>query len=260
MEAKSLYTSFRKYHSPTWRCPTCLNDTLEIVTDSFKEAETSDTIKYRHEDWFDEEMAKGVFSCLLRCSRKACRESVALSGETVALETFNAEMTDRWFEPGYRPKHFYPPIPLFLPPEKCPERIFDLLTEVSALIPAHPASAVNIMRTVVERMLDSLNVPKEREIKNGKRKGQLMRLSANTRIVEYPELLGEQSQAFMALKVLGNHGSHGGKDITRSAINDACAVIEHLLEFLFSESANVQEHIERINKAFSEDDDQETAS
>ena len=32
-------------------------------------------------------------------------------------------------------KYFYPPLPLFLFPEKCPEDIADLLAEVSALIP-----------------------------------------------------------------------------------------------------------------------------
>lgn len=61
-------------------------------------------------------------------------EKVALSGQVVAVECFNDEMTERWYVSGFRPKYFYPPLPLFLFPEKCPEDIADLLAEVSALI------------------------------------------------------------------------------------------------------------------------------
>lgn len=249
MQPKLLYTTFRRNDLPAWRCPACLNETLEIVPDSFKTADTSATANCRDELWFDEEMAQGVFSCLLRCSRQACREHVALSGQTIYLEEFNDEMTERWYVSGYRPMNFYPPLPLFLPPEKCPEEIYDMLAEISALIPAHPASAVNIMRTVLEMMLDSIGVPREKAEFN--KKGQKIRLTTHQRITDYPDMLEPNNEAFMALKWLGNHASHGGLKVTRSAIDDACILIEHLIEFLFSESPDVKDNIARINNAYS---------
>ncbi|HBH6921914.1 TPA: DUF4145 domain-containing protein [Serratia marcescens] len=248
MRPKLLYSTFRRNDLPAWRCPTCLNETLEIVPESFKIAETSETATCRDELWFDEEMAKGVFSCLLRCSRQACREHVALSGQVISLETFNDEMTERWYESGYRPIHFYPPLPLFQPPDKCPEEIFDMLAEISALIPAHRASAVNIMRTVLEIMLDSIGVPREKTELN--KKGKKIRLTTHERICDYSAMLEPKNEAFMALKWLGNHGSHGGSKVTRSAIDDACVVIEDLIEFIFSESPDVKENIARINYAY----------
>ncbi len=248
MQPKLLYATFRRNDLPAWRCPTCLNETLEVVADSFKTAETSETTTYRDELWFDEEMAKGVFSCLLRCSRQACREHVALSGQVISLEEFNDEMTERWYQSGYRPKHFYPPLPLFLPPEKCPAEIFDMLDEISALIPSHPASAVNIMRTVLEMMLDSIGVPREKAELN--KKGQKIQLTTHKRISDYSAMLEPKNEAFMALKWLGNHGSHGGSKITRSAIDDACVIIGDLIEFLFSESPDVKENIARINYVY----------
>ena len=250
MQPNFLYDTFRRNDLPAWRCPACLNETLEIVPDSFKTAETSETATCRDKFWFDEEMAKGVFSCLLRCSRQACREHVALSGQVISLEEFNDEMTERWYQSGYRPMHFYPPLPLFLPPEKCPAEIFDMLTEISALIPAHPASAVNIMRTVLEMILDIIWVPRENAELN--KKGEKIRLTTHQRICDYSAMLEPKNDAFMALKWLGNHGSHGGSKVTRSAIVDACVVIGDLIEFVFFESPDVKDNIARIHVAYAQ--------
>ncbi|EPE5001741.1 DUF4145 domain-containing protein [Escherichia coli] len=245
MDPKLLYATFKRNDAPAWRCPNCMNETLEIVADSFVETDSSATTHFRDEVWFDEEMSGGVFSCVLRCTRQACQEKVALSGQVVAVECFNDEMTERWYVSGFRPKYFYPPLPLFLFPEKCPEDIADLLAEVSALIPSHPASAVNTMRTILEMMLDSLDVPREKTVK-----GKIIRLSTHERITYYSDKLGPNKDAFMALKWLGNHGSHGGIKVTRSSINDACILIGHLIDFLFLESPDVTIHIERINNVY----------
>lgn len=49
MQPTLLYTMFRRNDLPAWRCPNCFNEVLEIVPDSFKTAETSETINCRDE-------------------------------------------------------------------------------------------------------------------------------------------------------------------------------------------------------------------
>ncbi len=73
MDPKLLYATFKRNDAPAWRCPNCMNETLEIVADSFVETDSSATTQFRDEVWFDEEMSGGVFSCVLRCTRQACQ-------------------------------------------------------------------------------------------------------------------------------------------------------------------------------------------
>lgn len=101
------------------------------------------------------------------------------------------------------------------------------------------------MRTLLEMMLDSLDVPREKTVKD-----KVIRISTHERITNYSDKLGTNKDAFMALKWLGNHGSHGGVKVTRSSINDACILIGHLIDFLFQESPDVTIHIDRINNVF----------
>uniref|UniRef100_UPI0039AF0FA4 DUF4145 domain-containing protein n=2 Tax=Serratia TaxID=613 RepID=UPI0039AF0FA4 len=146
----------------------------------------------------------------------------------------------------YRARSFYPPLPIFTPPENCPDDICVQLKEISALLAAHPSAAVNTMRTVLEMLLDGLGVPREMP-RDGK---SPLSLTLHKRIDDYPAILGGYSDAFMALKWLGNRGSHTDEPIKQSHIEGACTVLDELIQQLYPQQSNVPTIVAELNNAY----------
>ena len=114
------FHKFSRDKFPDWRCPACLNETLVLIPESFIEKQSLQTGKISGEDWFEPYMYEGIFSCMLQCSRRDCRESVALIGESGYEEEWDDQMRARTYECVLAAKAFLPPLPLFTATEKCP--------------------------------------------------------------------------------------------------------------------------------------------
>ncbi|AGP47092.1 DUF4145 domain-containing protein [Serratia plymuthica] len=247
MSGASLYTMFLEDKIPHWRCPGCLNETLEIVPGSFHKEATSKTTQHQTAVWFEpEEHYTMVFSCLLRCSRKVCQEAVAITGEGWVENDFNEANEEYEYIELFRAKYFYPPLPIFILPENCPEPICRQLNEISALLAAHPSAAVNTMRTALEMLLDELGVP--REIARVGKSSVILTL--HKRIDDYPAIIGGYSAAFMALKWLGNRGSHTDEPIKQSHIVGACTVLDDLIQQIYPQKSNVPTIVAELNQAY----------
>lgn len=247
MSGPSLYTTFLEDKIPHWLCPGCLNETLEIIPGSFHKEANSDTSQHLTEEGFELDFHyRMVFSCLLRCSRKVCLEAVAINGEGWLELDINEEKGQQEYYQVYRARSFYPPLPIFTPPEHCPEDICGQLKEISALLAAHPSAAVNTMRTVLEMLLDGLGVP--REIERISKKPLVLTL--HKRIDDYSAILGGYSDAFMALKWLGNRGSHTDEPIKQSHIEGACTVLDELIQQLYPQKSNVPTIVAELSKAY----------
>ncbi|HFF9780670.1 DUF4145 domain-containing protein [Serratia marcescens] len=249
MLTPSLLTIFRKNDIPLWCCPSCFNDTLELVSGSFFSENTSQTALSLGEDWFEPEHYKMIFSCMLRCSRSSCKEHVAVSGKGWAREAFNEEMTEKWYEDVYQATYFYPPLPIIIPPEDCPEEICIELGNISALLPVSLNAGVNAMRSTLELLLDDLNIPRQLD-REGK-KSQILKL--HERIDNYKSDLGEYHAVFMALKWLGNYGSHGDKSrkgIREKHIEDACEILDALINKIYQRQKDISDKVARIQEYY----------
>lgn len=256
MSIPLLYKAFTEETIPHWRCPSCLNETLEIVPGSFFKEETSETRLGKNEFWFEpDHHYKTVFSCLLRCSRKACLEPVAITGIGWVDRDVDYEAEAVDYVERFCASTFHPPLPLFIPPADCPERVMRQLKEISALLAAHPSAAINTMRTVLELLLDELNVPRE-VARLGK---DPFVLTLHRRIEEHSAILGGHSAAFMALKWLGNTGSHSERRIQRSHIEGACAVLDDLIQQIYRPESAVPGIVATLSKAYAPPDRQTPA-
>ncbi|KYP87362.1 hypothetical protein WB91_21750 [bacteria symbiont BFo1 of Frankliniella occidentalis] len=246
MSSPLLYTSFTEDKIPHWRCPACHNETLEIVPGSFFKEKTSETMLSQDEIWFEYDHYKMIFSCMLRCSRKACLEPVAITGKGWLECRPDYESETINYVEYFRANTFHPPLPVFIPPGDCPEDVCRQLKEISALLAAHPSAAINTMRTVLEMLLDTLSVPRE-AARAGK---DPITLTLHRRIDEYPALLGDYKDAFMAIKWLGNQGSHSNKRIRQSHIEDACTVLDDLIQKIYSPVSAVPALVAKLSKAY----------
>lgn len=247
----SLFTPFRKERCPDWLCPACLNASLAVVPKSIQEAQTALTLRYKNTEGFEVEDYELIFSCMLKCERSDCRESVSVSGKGLLIQDFiygEYGIEDVNYVSEYRAKTFFPPLPLFVPPAGCPEYILDQLKEISALLTGHPAAAANAIRSLLEVLLDDLKVPRMVPQKNPQKQRAL---KLHERIENYGPLLGPHKPALMALKLLGNAGSHGGTPIQIQHLDDACAVLEQMVMQLYQSCPDLSDRVSRLNNAFS---------
>lgn len=233
--------SFLKDGIPLWRCPACHNASLKLVDDSFTDGISAATRNNQNECWFDVSDFEGVFTCMLQCTHKSCQEEVAVSGVGHGYVAVNAD--SEHYTTLYQARSFVPPIPVFMPPATCPEIIRDGLNLISMLLPVSGGAAVNAIRTLLEELLDELSVPRQSSEPSKKDRD----LSLHCRIENYADKLGIHHDAFMALKWLGNAGSHKLKKLDKSDIWDACEVLEDLLNQIYVTRDDIKAKIARLH-------------
>lgn len=205
-----------------------MNASLIIVPGSFVTYNTAETERDRHKDWYSEEYDRAVFCCMLQCSRVDCRESVSVAGSGEGMIDFDDEMNHTGFYMQYRAVTFVPPLPVFRIPQTCPKDVKGQLETIAALLPVSLNAAVNAMRITLEVLLDTFNIARS-SAGDPPRHIPLAR-----RILDNKTVLGSHFAAFDALKDLGNHGSHSGKPIRQSHVENACEILDELIQQLFS--------------------------
>jgi hypothetical protein len=179
--------------------------------------------KRRHgnEDWFPED-SDYAFTAWLKCRQPSCGQEVAICGVGSYDPEDDGEGGMIWTH-FFAPRYCYPMPDVIKIPPKCPNNIKEELRSAFALLWADPGAAAGRLRVALERLMDSLGLPKRRKDKNGK----LFDLSLHHRIELFQkrEPTGVQ---LMALKWLGNTGSHEGA-VSRKDLLDAFEILEHSL-------------------------------
>ncbi|MPR33649.1 DUF4145 domain-containing protein [Cytophagaceae bacterium SJW1-29] len=186
-----------------------------------------------------------TFSGVLNC--KSCHEFVAISGTGTIedfeyYDQFTGEYDRERFE-IFTPAFFYPPLPIFKIPEKCPPLIKDEIILSFALFWVDLSSCANKIRTAIEILLTQEKV-KRSVIKNKKRR----RLNLHDRIVEYQKKNSQIAEYLLAIKWIGNTGSHVGT-LSQTDILDAYELLDFSLRKLYDNNEQtLNKMIKEINK------------
>ncbi len=131
---------------------------------------------------------------------------------------------DTHYEDYFLPRFCTPMPDIFELPKKCPDDVACELRAAFALFWSDPSAAANRVRVALERLMDHLLVQKRRKNKNGK----FDKLKLHTRIEIFAKAEPFWGAQLMALKLLGNTGSHDG-GVTKDEVLDAFEIIEHAL-------------------------------
>jgi hypothetical protein len=247
MDRKLYKLPFRKERLPRWICPTCGKGTLRIRNNSFKAVETSGSVKaHVQQDW-DPQWIEYVYSCLLTCANVTCRDIVANSGEGFVEVDFdynsNGEPVQNYFD-FFRPKYFHPHLKLFSLPAGTPKDVVKEIYQSFELFFCNPPSASNHIRIALENLLTYMKV-KRYETKNGKK----MFLSLHKRIDLIPAKYQNLKDFCLAIKWLGNAGSHSDKEITADDVMDAYEIMDEMLrELLYKKQDHIKKLVKTINK------------
>ncbi|MEI9629325.1 DUF4145 domain-containing protein [Phytobacter diazotrophicus] len=236
----SLLIPFREYRCPDWICPVCGGNTLAIKEGTFHAGQTAESSKIWETPDVGLPDMEFAFVCLLFCERTRCPAVVAVTGTGVLPDSdrvrpYAGKITGDII---YRASSFTPALPAFAIPAGCPEEVALPLRQSFKLFIIAPGSAATAIRIALEALMDALKIPEARL------HSRLEKLRDNAAYAEHME-------ALMALKWLGNAGSHELDRVSSKDIEDAYQIIESVLDKIFAGSKEpLAALIDRMTRVF----------
>jgi hypothetical protein len=246
MDRKIFEISFSENNTPDWQCPTCGNGLLRIIKGTFFKNETSISIKAHSDDAWEPNWIEYTYSCLLQCTNNRCKGNVS----NIGIGMVNWDMVqdehdypNEVYRDLFKPLFFNPPLKIIRIPNKAPEIVSEALNSSFALFFCSPSAASNHVRTSVEELLTDLKV-KRFELSRGKRRS----ISLNRRIELLPAKYLGFKDLLLAIKWLGNAGSHSWKEVKFDDVMDAYEIMEHLLAEIYdSRTMKVKALAKKVN-------------
>ncbi len=247
MDRALFSLQFTEHHIPKWPCPKCGSGHLTLVPASLIHKETPKSEKeHDHEAW-DPDWIRYVFSCIFVCSDGLCNELISCCGMGQVAYFEYEDEDHEWVQASddrFTPKYFHPPLVLMDIPKGCPAEAVAHLSESFALFFADPGAALNSARAALEAVLTSLGI-KRFNLVNGKRR----QINLHQRIQLLPAKFNELKDLLIAVKWLGNAGSHDGVTLTAGDVRTTYDLLEHaLLEIFEAKGKKLKALAKRVNK------------
>jgi hypothetical protein len=229
---------------PQWPCPECGATSLSVVKDSLRTSVDATTARHEKDRDFEEEYETGRFVCLLQCSR--CKESCSVSGD-YDMGIADTDEGNYTYSRG-SPKSVTPALPVIRIPARCPQPIKEEVIAAFKLQWDDYASCLNRIRNALELILNDLGIPRAKVNKKKKR----IRLPLHSRIKQLEESrpkLKNICDRMMAVKHLGNAGSHAGVKVNRNDVFDGFDILERVLDDMYTNSqGEMAKMVSEINK------------
>lgn len=237
---RSLYASSFE-DLPDWPCPTCGKGHLKTAKASMLIEETGSSIAARDHGAWDPDWVQRRFAGILTCDFTNCGELVAVLGNVNVEERYEHIGDGHWdrvYGDLFHPRSLLPaPLPI-RPPSDTPELVSGALQEAAALLWQSPEGAANQVRQAVEHLMDCKGVTRSLP-------GAY--LSLHSRISEFRVQDAKNAEILLAVKWLGNNGSHAG-GLTRDDVFDAFDMLELVLVNLYdTTTADIMTKVKAIN-------------
>jgi hypothetical protein len=247
IDRKLYKLPFRLESFPAWRCPTCGKGTLQLADNTFRKDERAHSRGARDCEAWEPEWIEYSFSCFLQCSAKNCTESVGLvgvGGVDWDLGYDKNGLQQQVWGDRFHPKYFFPHLVLFDIPDATPESAANEVAQSFELFFCNPPSSANHVRIALENVLTDLKI---KRYETHRRKKTF--LSLHSRIALLPKRHEHLKEMFLAVKWLGNAGSHSNKSVTMDDVMDAYDIVQVLLHDLYDSQAKAATKLAKsINK------------
>lgn len=214
--------SFWRDEVPDYPCPSCDRGTLKLKGPLLSEF-TAQTNRYKDEEWFDwEEHGEFVFSGTLICG--SCTEPFFIVGdghpEPDVYDDEDGRPCQSLFSSN-NVKYVQPHLRLIDYPGELSDEFKAQINSAFALYFSNPSACCNSIRCAVEVLLTEWGVPlktaDDRYLPLGKRLNLL------------PEKYAEYRELLVAVKWLGNSGSHADQSFSHKNSLDGFEMLEHVL-------------------------------
>lgn len=247
MDRTPYQLPFTDVRVPAWVCPVCRVGHLTLDKDSLINQETAASLKDRDHDAWEPDWIRSVFVCVFKCNNAQCKEPVTCSGSG-RVEHFEYEDEEYGWaqsaEEQFTPHYFHPALVLMDLPHACPEKVSAYLHESFALSFADPSAALNCVRTAVEALMTALGIKRFTIVK-----GKQRSISLHQRIQLLPAKYQEQKDLLLAVKWLGNAGSHDGEKATTADVSVTYDLLEHVLSEIYEgKGKKLKAMAKKVNK------------
>jgi hypothetical protein len=239
---------FTEDNIPSWTCPSCNHGKLTSEKKTIKKFEAISSKNARkNEDW-EPDWIFGQFTGVLTCNNKKCGDIVIVTGR---MNVHGDYEQDEQFE-GYDlvfveylyPKIFIPPLNIFNIHKDVPKDISNTIRDSFNLFWIDTSSCGNKIRTVVELIMDEHKVTKI-YTNRGKRREH----SLHKRIELFKAQKPDEGQMLMAIKWIGNSGSHVNDELNKDDILDAYEMLEYVTTKLYEkDTQRIKALSKTINK------------
>jgi len=182
------------------------------------------------EDWCDPDQVEFIFMCMLEC--KNCEETVVVTGTGRVWETHDENVSNQYYE-TFMPSFFQPPLNIISLPcdDKLPELVRASLEKSFPLFWYDFDACASRIRATLELLLDDIGIPRKLDEK------VFRELSLHDRIETIPAEPGSEQEEvkhmIMALKWMGNAGTHELEGVQRKQVIHAYKMIEICLARLY---------------------------
>ena len=163
------------------------------------------------------------FTCVAECAKPGCQEHTVVSGSAYCEPGFDEEGREQPTD-HLVPVCIHPPPPIITIPRRCPKDLRVELNSAFGLFWADQRSAANRVRAAVEILLTHLGVKRF-----SNKKGRRFRINLHDRIELFRRNEPDLGAALLAIKWIGNEGSHPG-GVTKDDLLDAFELISHVLD------------------------------
>ncbi len=238
---------FRSESFPRWRCPTCIEGVLDLAKGTFRKEQCARSRqRWGHEGW-GPEWTEYVYSCVLKCAHPPCQEVVVTGGlgfVDLDVEYDQQGNPDQNFTDLFYPRYFLPHLKIIDIPKQTPKDVTGELNQSFALFFINPASAANHVRIALENILTDLKVKLFETACSGRKI-----LTLHRRVDLLPSKYEHLKDLCLAIKWLGNAGSHSKNEVTLDDVMDAYELMEVVLTQLYDPKGDsVKKLVKEINK------------
>lgn len=185
--------------------------------------ETTDSRSSHNELAFEVDWIRERFIWILECT--SCQEPVSVTGH---VTTHELAPDGSAYIKTFHPLFVLPPVEFFSMPKNCPLSVKEELAMAFSVFWCSPSAGANHIRISLECLMDHLRIKKKRKTK----KGTFHRLSLHDRLELFKERAEDLGDSLLAVKWIGNTGSHPG-ELTQHDLFDAFEILEHVLGELF---------------------------
>lgn len=235
IDRKKFKLPFRGKGLTKWNCPTCGKGLLRVKPGTFHSEETRASRREHSYDEWEPEWIEYVYSCLLECNNTACKEIISSSGVGSVTHDIGYDEKGELYDDltaCFSPQFFSPNLKIFNYQKNIPDEVTDELENSFSLFFCDPPSSANHIRMALENLLNHMKIKKYR-IQKGKRNY----LKLHERINLLPKKYHDIQLFFIAVKCLGNAGSHSGNTVSADDVVDAYELMEKLLTEVFDEKS-----------------------
>jgi hypothetical protein len=228
---------------PRPTCPQCGTGYIGFAAPASDESH--ETAQLHGHDYFDPDWIKGTFVVRGQCENSDCRSAVYGTGD------FHVDLSsDQDFEsrgPDYSEYfkliHLHPAIRIMSVPKSAPDEVREGVLRGSRVLFADPGLAATALRATVERFLTTAGIPGRTTT------GSF--IPADTRIQQWAAqdpTRETTAHLFLAVKWLGNAGTHEDADLTTTEVLQGASVLDEAFHRIYT-GPDIDAHARNINAA-----------